>query len=447
MPSEEQCLSASSTATDKPQTTATVREGVKIKRKQKNEKRNEKRKKKQKERKRKRTTRRRKCHRPVTDIPPFLMPDSKPSSSLVPKNVWQSSPRRSIQIRPTVLTRAVPYKQQVPSSLLLSPPKVITTSSEDKQNQVVVTDSSQPPLSLHPGSLLPQEVQSVSSGLTLSPRLNIEKWNRAHPQDHFAATHSREGPTGKQQVVNTTPYFNSLEERAMGRVHRVGNTEWQMQEELVRKLEDQLAQEKQRLYAMRAELAPSSHSQHLYAPGQILPRQAKDPRSGFVSEMLFPNQREAHHCPERNPSMEFYRHTTTRPPFTYAALIGWAILESPKKQLSLNEIYRWFNNNFGYFRHQIPTWKNAIRHNLSLHKCFVRVENVKGAVWTVDEFEYRKKRNQRCSTYPQSFLSSQGAMGSSPLAWERTGQPRTERGIHYRPVCSAPFLAFSGTVS
>lgn len=40
-----------------------------------------------------------------------------------------------------------------------------------------------------------------------------------------------------------------------------------------------------------------------------------------------------------------------------------------------------------------------MRHNLSLHKCFMRVENVKGAVWTVDEVEFYKRRPQRaCST-------------------------------------------------
>ncbi|KAJ9583355.1 hypothetical protein L9F63_022317, partial [Diploptera punctata] len=41
---------------------------------------------------------------------------------------------------------------------------------------------------------------------------------------------------------------------------------------------------------------------------------------------------------------------------------------------------------------------NAVRHNLSLHKCFMRVENVKGAVWTVDEVEFYKRRPQRCTT-------------------------------------------------
>lgn len=43
--------------------------------------------------------------------------------------------------------------------------------------------------------------------------------------------------------------------------------------------------------------------------------------------------------------------------------------------------------------------QNAVRHNLSLHKCFVRVENVKGAVWTVDEVEFQKRRPQKISGY------------------------------------------------
>ncbi|KAJ6644422.1 Forkhead box protein P1, partial [Pseudolycoriella hygida] len=82
---------------------------------------------------------------------------------------------------------------------------------------------------------------------------------------------------------------------------------------------------------------------------------------------------------------EFYKNADVRPPFTYASLIRQSIIESPDKQLTLNEIYNWFQNTFCYFRRNAATWKNAVRHNLSLHKCFMRVENVKGAVWTVDE--------------------------------------------------------------
>ncbi|XP_032066804.1 forkhead box protein P3 [Thamnophis elegans] len=185
----------------------------------------------------------------------------------------------------------------------------------------------------------------------------------------------------------------------------------------------QLAQEKQKLAVMRAELALTSHSQLPYGSGLIFSPQTKGPRSELVNGICVSNHHGFYSNSVKNPSMDYYRHTTTRPPFTYAALICWAILESPKKQLNLSEIYRWFNN-FGYFRHNTPTWKNAIRHNLSLHKCFVRVENVKGAVWTVDELEYQKKRSQRCATYPYPVLFNQGVGGSvAPL--ESTAQPRT----------------------
>uniref|UniRef100_A0AAU8MIX1 FoxP1 n=1 Tax=Ranitomeya imitator TaxID=111125 RepID=A0AAU8MIX1_9NEOB len=96
-------------------------------------------------------------------------------------------------------------------------------------------------------------------------------------------------------------------------------------------------------------------------------------------------------------NQEFYKNAEVRPPFTYASLIRQAILESPEKQLTLNEIYNWFTRMFAYFRRNAATWKNAVRHNLSLHKCFVRVENVKGAVWTVDELEFQKRRPQKIS--------------------------------------------------
>ncbi|ETE64504.1 Forkhead box protein P1 [Ophiophagus hannah] len=98
-------------------------------------------------------------------------------------------------------------------------------------------------------------------------------------------------------------------------------------------------------------------------------------------------------------NQEFYKNAEVRPPFTYASLIRQAILESPEKQLTLNEIYNWFTRMFAYFRRNAATWKNAVRHNLSLHKCFVRVENVKGAVWTVDEVEFQKRRPQKISGY------------------------------------------------
>ncbi|KAF1757114.1 hypothetical protein GCK72_013569 [Caenorhabditis remanei] len=105
---------------------------------------------------------------------------------------------------------------------------------------------------------------------------------------------------------------------------------------------------------------------------------------------------------------EFYRANDVRPPYTYASLIRQAIMESTDCQLTLNEIYTWFTETFAYFRRNAATWKNAVRHNLSLHKCFQRVEqNVKGAVWTVDDSEFYRRRPNRSSatrSQPQTPL-------------------------------------------
>ncbi|KAL7015339.1 hypothetical protein ACKWTF_016406 [Chironomus riparius] len=55
---------------------------------------------------------------------------------------------------------------------------------------------------------------------------------------------------------------------------------------------------------------------------------------------------------------EFYKNADVRPPFTYASLIRQSIIESPDKQLTLNEIYNWFQNTFCYFRRNAATWKD-----------------------------------------------------------------------------------------
>uniref|UniRef100_A0A3B4DJ81 Fork-head domain-containing protein n=1 Tax=Pygocentrus nattereri TaxID=42514 RepID=A0A3B4DJ81_PYGNA len=60
---------------------------------------------------------------------------------------------------------------------------------------------------------------------------------------------------------------------------------------------------------------------------------------------------------------EFYMNADVRPPFTYASLIRQAILESPEKQLTLNEIYNWFTRMFAYFRRNAATWKASMAEN------------------------------------------------------------------------------------
>ncbi|KAG9338915.1 hypothetical protein JZ751_024305 [Albula glossodonta] len=65
---------------------------------------------------------------------------------------------------------------------------------------------------------------------------------------------------------------------------------------------------------------------------------------------------------------------------SYADLISQAIESSPEKRLTLAEIYDWMVKSVPYFKDKGDSnssagWKNSIRHNLSLHSRFVRVQN------------------------------------------------------------------------
>ncbi|CAD0206284.1 unnamed protein product [Chrysodeixis includens] len=171
-----------------------------------------------------------------------------------------------------------------------------------------------------------------------------------------------------------------------------------VQMQVVAQLELQLRRERDRLAAMM---------RHLHAARDTTHHQPKHPHdfSGGASEGASPgpvrrrvsDKSGVAIAGEIQRNREFYKSADVRPPFTYASLIRQAIIESPDKQLTLNEIYNWFQSTFCYFRRNAATWKNAVRHNLSLHKCFMRVENVKGAVWTVDEVEFYKRRPQRAA--------------------------------------------------
>ncbi|KAF7657997.1 hypothetical protein LDENG_00019450 [Lucifuga dentata] len=78
--------------------------------------------------------------------------------------------------------------------------------------------------------------------------------------------------------------------------------------------------------------------------------------------------------------------------YSYADLITQAIESSTEKRLTLSQIYDWMVRSVPYFKDKGDSnssagWKNSIRHNLSLHSRFVKVQNEgtgKSSWWMVN---------------------------------------------------------------
>lgn len=86
----------------------------------------------------------------------------------------------------------------------------------------------------------------------------------------------------------------------------------------------------------------------------------------------------------------FYYCRPKRPQKSYHKLICDAIESTTEKRMTLSQIYDYFITNAGFDLVHANTWKNSIRHNLSLNKMFTKIPRDKnelkgkGSYWEID---------------------------------------------------------------
>ncbi|XP_033837685.1 forkhead box protein O6-like [Periophthalmus magnuspinnatus] len=115
---------------------------------------------------------------------------------------------------------------------------------------------------------------------------------------------------------------------------------------------------------------------------------------------------------------------------SYADLITRAIESTPEKRLTLSQIYDWMVRYVPYFKDKGDSnssagWKNSIRHNLSLHTRFIRVQNEgtgKSSWWMLnpDGGKMGKAPRRRAVSMDNStkYLKSKGR-----IRGKRVGRP------------------------
>ena len=125
-----------------------------------------------------------------------------------------------------------------------------------------------------------------------------------------------------------------------------------------------------------------------------------------------------------------------------------------KEKVTLGEIYTFVKSNFLYYRTHDNGWKNSIRHNLTQHACFVKVQRTdehpgKGGYWQLSpDYEImfqngifkRKRRKIGSQSGANSIRQTGSSAGKSQHASATSGKPGRRKAIKLKvPGVAIPF--------
>ncbi|XP_007452476.1 PREDICTED: forkhead box protein N1 [Lipotes vexillifer] len=190
--------------------------------------------------------------------------------------------------------------------------------------------------------------------------------------------------------------------------------------------------------------------QHMYCPSQPPFHQYSSGGSSYPVPYLgsshYPYQRIAPQA-----STDGHQPLFPKPIYSYSILIFMALKNSKTGSLPVSEIYNFMMEHFPYFKTAPDGWKNSVRHNLSLNKCFEKVENKsgsssrKGCLWALNPAKIDKMQEELQKWKRKDPIAVRKSMAKPEELDSLIGDKREKLGS---PLlgCPPPGLAGSGSI-